>query len=1289
MGTDASLCTILVVEDDAHFARLIQKRLGRKGYEVNCAASGTEAIDLVRNEQNILMLLDYNLPDMNAAEVVSRLTDEGICVPFVVITGQGSEAVAVEMMKLGAMDYIVKNTSFLDLLPAVVNRATDEIVMQSQLAAAQEALRKEKTHLLNNIPDMVFQIDSEGKFISLNPAVTAILGYHPGEMLDKPLAKFLHRDDVAHVKRDHEAVKNGQQMLRHPIRFMHKDGSARWLEGNIVAIYDQQQNPTGLSAIYKDITQEKIASDELKEAEERIRLLADTSPSMVLELDLDFKLISMNKAGITFFHFEDDSQFLGSYCIDLFGSQWVEPVRNAMKDAGEGRTVKTTAEITNFCGRLHWFDIIFSPVRNAAGRVVSILATAWDVSERVQREQTIRQSLQRKDRLAREATILQTIALSAGTGMTMDPAEVVKTAMNSVFVHIDCNIALGYIFDENDRLSRISETENITPELRSHFDGFFSQAEVIETIRRLRTPRTLSQTPIDLIAGSDATLHEMFEATAIVPFVNAGISYGFLIFVSFDKESLHESMEFFHLVSNCGGLAMANARAFQGTSSHLKGRMLHLESCSNLGLVSADREQMNDALGAIVESGINLVSARSGLVLLHNKPAATLYGTAGAGLSAEDVRSVVLTDGQSLPFKCLQHKRAMFCQDISAESDLAGEAIANLTRKTLLCVPLLDSNDDVVGVLAICDQSEKFDVSHMNVLEAFGRLAAQTVNNARLLQKASDLDQKLVELCKISRTIITERDIDAVLWQICQGAVEVLDAEMAWIGVVPKGSVEIKYTARAGRGGEWLEQAGIACCDSDDGLCPTATAIHKGHPVSVNNIMANVRLRDLAEDHGLNSCCAVPIMSKSEVIGALTLFRSEPDMFSPQNVTVLQEFADQAAIALTNVKLRRTLVESESLKEIILQSVNDALVVVDWTGSVVSANGAAEKLFRRHSSRLKNCPYTDVLGENNTVAEVTAEWLNSRTVETDVQGWVQLENRRKIFVSVEMKNIALEQMPCLLLTITDLTMQKKMNASLEHAAKLTTVGRIATQIAHEIGNPLTLISSQIQRMVQEDNPDTERLAGLLSHVDRIAGLIRRFSDLGRKDPLVTQPESIGPIIENLLSLVAHTIPFEGIDIEKRLDPNLPAVNIDRNKITQVLLNLLLNGADACQGRGRIVISNSQKQVPIEVNNERTVSDYVLISIRDDGCGIEPDTLKRIFEPFYTSKEVGSGIGLGLSMSLAIIDQHHGWINVDSKVDRGSTFSVYLPVKEAPLATSTRQIKSIDYSSPDVEKHERV
>ncbi len=143
--------TVLIAEDDEGLSRLVQKRLQHNGFHVQRAVTGAEAIERIVNNSSTLLLLDYSLPDMTGREFIESLAERQCNIPFIVITGQGDEKIAVEMMKLGARDYLVKDTVFLDLLPSVVKRVIQELAVQEELADSQEALRAKNKELKQNL----------------------------------------------------------------------------------------------------------------------------------------------------------------------------------------------------------------------------------------------------------------------------------------------------------------------------------------------------------------------------------------------------------------------------------------------------------------------------------------------------------------------------------------------------------------------------------------------------------------------------------------------------------------------------------------------------------------------------------------------------------------------------------------------------------------------------------------------------------------------------------------------------------------------------------------------------------------------------------------------------------------------------------------------------------------------------------------------------------------------------------------------------------------------------------
>ncbi len=1282
---EASFYTVLIVEDDVGLSFLVRKQLERKGLKTVTVNSGSEALQYLKGNRDVIMLLDYNLGDMTGADLVSSLKKRGLEVPFIVITGQGSETVAVETMKLGARDYIIKNNSFLELLPQVVMQVIDEQVLTGRLATTEDALRREKTHLLNNIPDMVFQIDSQGRFISCNPATCKILGYTDEELMAKKILDIVHPDDVKAVTRDHSAVKQGQKILKHPIRFVHRNGQVKWVEGNIVAVYNEHGQAEAISGIYQDITQSKLQNEELKKAQERAKLIADTSPSLVFEIAPDNCVKSMNKAAREFFSAKTEIDN-GKPLLypSFFEGKWSAQIACALKESRNGRTLKTTAMLEKNPGGKKWFDIVLSPLweggRQPGGVVI---ATAWDVSERVGREQQIKDSLEREARSVEQAKILQSITFAGGYDMKNDSAKVASQTAQQVCQYLECSTALSYIFDENGECLKVYENNAQDKQQADKLVEIICSPRGKNIIKKIKTAKRLSNTALYELAEDQAQVKAFMNSTIFVPYMNAGVNLGFGVFMNNSLKLQGDLVKFLSAVSKCAGLGIANAVALNAPSSQIRNRMHQLEGTSVTDYAHPPAKMETQSLTAIVEAGVNYLNAKAGLVLLLNKNQQTLNGIAGYNLTEKETASVKISNHACICWDCVDDNEMIYCRDISEEEKFIDESLTNLTEKSLLIIPIFN-REEVIGLYVLIDPAAPPRQSAVSVIESFAWLGGESINASMLADRASRLDRELSNIRKQSLKLTAGGDINIVLKNICEAALRTLNAQTAWIGTLSKDRNEIKYATHSGQAGNAVTKVRYKYDPSAKGDTLVKCIADK-EPVVVNEMLSDARLHLLARGKGYNSCCSVPIMSKEEVFGALTVYHHEQEAFSSQNISILEEFCDIAALTISNHRLKQTLMESESLKNIILESVNEALMVVDNAGAVVSVNEAAQKLFNRDLSEMKGRYCGQFCRKATPLWDVLDGWIENGSAGARIEGWVEFDRGPKMYLSIKSKKTTIEQVPCLLMTIVDLTMQKKMNASLEHAEKLTSVGRIAGQIAHEIGNPLTIISSQVQRMVADGKADIEKLSKMLSHIDRISSLIRRFSDIERKDPLTITSADVQEVVDNILSLVMHSKPFKGIEIQKSIAPDLHPVEMDKNKITQVLLNLLINAADACEGKGRIDINAQMQKVPVEINNDVVNREFLVLSVADNGRGIDKEVIDHIFEPFYTNKESGKGTGLGLSVSLSIVDQHQGWINVETQPHRGANFIIYLPVRNNPVGTEKRQIKQIE-AGKDVKKY---
>ena len=251
-------------------------------------------------------------------------------------------------------------------------------------------------------------------------------------------------------------------------------------------------------------------------------------------------------------------------------------------------------------------------------------------------------------------------------------------------------------------------------------------------------------------------------------------------------------------------------------------------------------------------------------------------------------------------------------------------------------------------------------------------------------------------------------------------------------------------------------------------------------------------------------------------------------------------------------------------------------------------------------------------------------------------------------------------------------------AEVAQGEKLASIGVLASGIAHELNNPLTGVltfTSLMRKKVPDGSEDAEDLDLVIRETKRCASIIKRLLDFAREKVPVKGYYKLNQIIEDTVRFVERPASLQQIEISMDLDPALPQLWGDADLIKQVLLNLLVNAQQAIEGKGSIRVQTHPLVTPLSAVSGAQAVPMVEIVITDTGCGIPQANLQRIFEPFFTSKEVGKGTGLGLSVSYGIVKAHGGKISVESVVGSGTTFRVHLPITPAPNETESNPNES--------------
>ncbi|HYT76148.1 MAG TPA: ATP-binding protein [Vicinamibacterales bacterium] len=450
-----------------------------------------------------------------------------------------------------------------------------------------------------------------------------------------------------------------------------------------------------------------------------------------------------------------------------------------------------------------------------------------------------------------------------------------------------------------------------------------------------------------------------------------------------------------------------------------------------------------------------------------------------------------------------------------------------------------------------------------------------------------------------------------------------------------------------------------------------ATRLISGHTVALDETLALRRVDprevDVWRDAGIHYF--VPCVSKEGTIAVMALGRkASAEPLSSEDMALLAAVAAQAATALENGRLYRQLhTKADELErmrqfsENILESLNDGLAVLDRTGRVIRWNRQLEELYGvRHEDAVGRSAFELFEPQIGDMIRGSADGAPEGAAYYKIPLSTRHEPPRRLLVNVGATPLrdSHANIAGTILIVEDISSRVQLEEQLQISEKMASIGLLAAGVAHEVNTPLTGISSFTQMLLegaQPDDPSTQVLEKIERQTFRAAKIVNGLLNLARPAQVDTGPCDINAVINDVLSLLDHQFRTGSIQVRKELADRGPIVQGIEHKLQQVFLNLFLNARDAMPKGGWLTIAT------------REDANGALVDVADTGSGISADLLSRIYDPFFTTKEIGKGTGLGLSITYGIIQEHGGTITCESHVGHGTRFSIRLPLAEAALA----------------------
>jgi two-component system, NtrC family, sensor kinase len=408
----------------------------------------------------------------------------------------------------------------------------------------------------------------------------------------------------------------------------------------------------------------------------------------------------------------------------------------------------------------------------------------------------------------------------------------------------------------------------------------------------------------------------------------------------------------------------------------------------------------------------------------------------------------------------------------------------------------------------------------------------------------------------------------------------------------------------------------------------------------------------------------VPCVVRDRMVAIIGVGRTATGaMLTSEDTELLRALSGYVAVAIDNSLLYRSEMEKadelarlKEFSENIIESVNVGILVVDFQGRITTWNSALEEIFGVTRERALRRPIETVFDRDliDTIQSVVGE-----------EGWA-LDDTRHIYkysaagedgrpltlnISLAPFEAARGVVTGTLVVFENVTERVQLEQQLLQREKLSSIGLLAAGVAHEVNTPLAGISSYAQMLLQqveEEDPKHKLLEKIRQQTLRASGIVNNLLNFSRTGDAQFREMDLNRVLDDTIQLLEPQLRSAKFDLARNFGQDLPAAYGSASKLQQVFMNLILNARDAMPAGGRLTI------------NTRLVDTSLVVDFRDTGVGIAPENIARIYDPFFTTKEVGQGTGLGLALSYGIIQEHGGRIFVESRPGEGAHFTIKLP-----------------------------
>ena len=524
-------------------------------------------------------------------------------------------------------------------------------------------------------------------------------------------------------------------------------------------------------------------------------------------------------------------------------------------------------------------------------------------------------------------------------------------------------------------------------------------------------------------------------------------------------------------------------------------------------------------------------------------------------------------------------------------------------------------------------------------------------------------NRELSALCSIYTALNSSLSMEERLNEIFYEIVDyLLVGGVSMFLMKPDGNISHKYSFGIGKD--------LSVDDRKDSMIHRV--FQEGKPAVFESVSKNDKGEiGLFAKEGIKSLVYVPIRAKEKTAyGVLRVASRRLRRFDPEERDILELIGNRIGAAVENAMLNEQCrMSEEKYRSLFNNDPHPIFILNRKTFEILNINKRAEEGYGYSRDDFLGMNFLDLGDERNEEIPSVVRNLSKDKSKLFLKKQHFKKSGIPFFVNINICHAEYGGDYVLLATTTDISESIEKEAQLIQASKMTTLGTMAAGMAHEINQPLNVIqvcadffSKMIKKGTSISDEDLKSMASdISSNVQRASEIIKHMRDFARQSEVVKTKVNINEPIKDVFKVLGHQLKVHQIELELDLDPELPCIMADHNRLEQIFINLVTNAVDAMDKKGDEIGDVDWKRLlKIKSFSE---NGQAVVKVTDTGTGIPQEIIGKIFEPFFTTKEVGKGTGLGVSISYGIVKDYNGTIEIKSEIGKGTTFELRFPVFE--------------------------